>query len=59
MVGIVNVERKEREKMITTKQQQPPIEVKFKKTKKTTTETVIIKMEVQVTESVFGNNKHL
>ena len=31
---MVNVERKKREKMTTTKQQQPPIEVKFKKTKK-------------------------
>ena len=42
---MVNVERKEREKIILTKQQQPSIEVKFKKTKKTTTEVEIIKMK--------------
>ena len=45
-------------------QQQPPIEMRFKKKKKegkekTTTETAaIIKLEVQV-KSVFGSNKYL
>ena len=56
----VNVERKRRENILTTTQQQSPIEVKFKKELwKRTTETVTIKMEVQVAKSVFGRSKHI
>ena len=56
---IVDVERKE-EIVTTMTQQRQPIEMKFKKEKKRrTTETRITKMEVQVTESVFANSKHL
>ena len=54
---IVNVERKEKEEMTTTTTNWSKIEKR--KRKETTTETAaIIKVEVQVTESVFGNNKH-
>ena len=55
----VDVERKEIGKIIITIQQQLPIEMKFKKERKTTTETATTKMEVKVKESVFAKSKHL
>ena len=50
-IEIVNVERREKERIITITQQQPPIRIKLRK-KRTgrTTETVIEKLGVQVTE---------
>ena len=53
VIEIVNIEGKERETITTTTTNWN------KEIKETTTETAIINWEVQVTESVFENKKHI
>ena len=54
-IDIVNIEIEEKEITTTTNWNN----VWEKKEKKTTTETATRKLKVQVTESVFGGDKHL